>query len=79
MSADDGFFARLHEAEAAGLNKEWSLKVAYLELSLDDALGAMDTDQESESIKPSLERDGITFCSEKCRDDGGCSECIPFW
>lgn len=43
----DAFFARLHEAEAAGLNKEWALKVAYLEITLDDALGAMDMDQES--------------------------------
>lgn len=47
-NADDGFFARLHAAEEAGLNKEWALKVAYCEISLDEALGDMDMDSESE-------------------------------
>lgn len=46
-NADDGFFARLHAAEQAGLNKEWALKVAYCEISLDDALGAPDMNAES--------------------------------
>lgn len=46
--ADDGFFARLHAAESAGLNKEWALKVAYCECTLDEALGDMDMDSESE-------------------------------
>lgn len=46
-NADDGFFARLHEAEAAGLNKEWALKVAYKEVTLDDALGDANMDEES--------------------------------
>lgn len=47
-NADDGFFARLHAAEEAGLNKEWALKVAYCEVTLDEALGDMDMDAESE-------------------------------
>lgn len=42
----DAFFARLHEAEQAGLNKEAALEVAYKLRTLDEALGAMDMDQE---------------------------------
>lgn len=44
--ADDGFYSRLHAAEDAGLNQEWALKVAYLECTLDEALGVMDSDSE---------------------------------
>lgn len=35
----DEFFKRLHDAEAAGLNKEAALEVAYKLLTLDEALG----------------------------------------
>lgn len=71
----DAFFARLHEAEAAGLNKEWALKVAYLEISLDDALGGMDTDQESGVI----ECDPNTIVNDcGCDFDPNCKRCFPF-
>lgn len=74
-NADDGFFARLHEAEAAGLNKEWALKVAYLEVSLADALGAMDMDAESGAAfaDPTMI---VNDCG--CEFDPACKRCFPF-
>lgn len=44
MIVQDAFFKRLHDAEAAGLNKEAALEVAYKFLTLDEALGDMDMD-----------------------------------
>lgn len=41
MMVKDAFFKRLHDAEAAGLNKEAALEVAYKFLTLDEALGDM--------------------------------------
>lgn len=74
-NADDGFFARLHEAEAAGLNKEWALKVAYLEVSLADALGEMDMDAESGAAfaDPTMI---VNDCG--CEFDPACKRCFPF-
>lgn len=71
----DDFFARLHEAEAAGLNKEWALKVAYLEVTLDEALGAMDMNQESGAIfaDPTMI---VNDCV--CEFDPNCPRCFPF-
>lgn len=71
----DAFFARLHEAEAAGLNKEWALKVAYLEITLDEALGAMDMDQESGVMlaDPTMI---VNDCG--CNFDPNCKRCFPF-
>lgn len=46
MGANDGFYQRLFEAEAAGLNKEWQLMVAYKWCTLEEALGDMDLDSE---------------------------------
>lgn len=71
----DAFFARLHEAEAAGLNKEWALKVAYLEITLDDALGAMDMDQESSVI---LADPNAIINDCGCNFDPSCKRCFPF-
>lgn len=79
----DAFFARLHEAEEAGLNKEWALKVAYLELTLDEALGEMDMYAESE-FDPNFSMcgDGIIDAEDGydcgCRGDSSCVDCIPF-
>ena len=47
MKYDDDFYCRLHEAERAGLNDEWALRVAMQEVSLEWALGDMDMDLES--------------------------------
>ena len=71
----DGFFARLQEAEEAGLNKEAALEVAYKLITLDEALGAMDMDQEC----------GVVFADPTmivndcgCNFDPSCSRCFPF-
>lgn len=45
----DNFWSRHRAALEAGLNEEWALKVAYGCIELDDALGVMDMDLESES------------------------------
>lgn len=45
----DNFWIRHRVALEAGLNEEWALKVAYGCIELDDALGVMDMDLESES------------------------------
>lgn len=71
----DGFFARLQEAEEAGLNKEAALEVAYKLITLDEALGAMDMDQEC----------GVVFADPTmivndcgCDFDPSCKRCFPF-
>lgn len=71
----DGFFARLHDAEAAGLNKEAALEVAYKLISLDDALGDMDMDMESGAIfaDPTMI---VNDCG--CEFDPACKRCFPF-
>ena len=71
----DGFFSRLQEAEEAGLNKEAALEVAYKLITLDEALGAMDMDQEC----------GVVFADPTmivndcgCNFDPSCKRCFPF-
>lgn len=73
--AQDGFFARLQEAEKAGLNKEAALEVAYKLRTLEDALGDMDMDHES----------GVMFADPTmiindcgCEFDPACKRCFPF-
>ncbi|ARW57258.1 hypothetical protein HOR79_gp71 [Escherichia phage vB_EcoS_SH2] len=44
----DNFWTRYFAALDAGLGAEWCIKVAYKEITLDDALGNMDMDAESE-------------------------------
>ena len=44
----DNFWTRYFAALDAGLCAEWCIKVAYKEITLDDALGNMDMDEESE-------------------------------
>ena len=44
----DNFWTRYFAALDAGLNHEFCIKVAYKEISLDDALGEMDMDAESD-------------------------------
>lgn len=44
----DNFWSRHRAALEAGLDEEWALKVAYGCIELDDALGVMDMDLESE-------------------------------
>lgn len=71
----DEFFARLHEAEEAGLNKEAALEVAYKLISLEGALGAMDMDQESGVIFA----DPTTIINDcGCNFDPSCKRCFPF-
>lgn len=71
----DAFFARLHEAEAAGLNREAALEVAYKLITLDEALGAMDMDQESGAAfaDPTMI---VNDCG--CNFDPSCKRCFPF-
>lgn len=72
---DDPFYKRLHEAEQAGLNKEYALKVAYLEMTLDEALGDMDVTQESGIIFA----DPTTIVNDcGCDFDPSCKRCFPF-
>lgn len=44
----DNFWTRYFAALDAGLSSEWCIKVAYKEITLDDALGNMDMYAESE-------------------------------
>lgn len=44
----DNFWTRYFAALDAGLSAEWCIKVAYKEITLDEALGDMDMDAESE-------------------------------
>lgn len=44
----DNFWTRYFAALDAGLSAEWCIKVAYKEITLDDALGNMDMYAESE-------------------------------
>lgn len=44
----DNFWTRYFDALDAGLSAEWCIKVAYKEITLDEALGNMDMDAESE-------------------------------
>ncbi|QXV76532.1 hypothetical protein bas12_0050 [Escherichia phage BrunoManser] len=44
----DNFWTRYFTALDSGLNHEFCLKVAYKEVSLDEALGNMNMDDESE-------------------------------
>lgn len=68
----DNFWSRHRAALEAGLNEEWALKVAYGCIELDDALGVMDMDLESESNK-SVDGIGDDFDYRLKFDDG-----IPF-
>lgn len=45
---DDNFWHRFLTAQDAGLNREWCIKVAYCDCTLEEALGNMDMDDESE-------------------------------
>lgn len=71
----DGFFARLQEAEEVGLNKEAALEVAYKLITLDEALGAMDMVQECGAIMadPTMI---VNDCG--CNFDPSCVRCFPF-
>ena len=53
----DNFWTRYFSALDAGLSAEWCIKVAYKEITLDDALGNMDMDAESE-YDPNFELPG---------------------
>lgn len=44
----DNFWTRYFSALDSGLNREFCLKVAYKEMSLDEALGDMNMNDESE-------------------------------
>lgn len=68
----DNFWSRHRAALEAGLNDEWALKVAYGCIELDDALGVMDMDLESESNQ-SVDGIGDDFDYLLKFDDG-----IPF-
>lgn len=71
----DAFFARLHEAEQAGLNKEAALEVAYKLRTLDEALGDMDMDQECGAIMADPTMIVNDCC---CNFDPSCKRCFPF-
>lgn len=68
----DNFWSRHRAALEAGLNEEWALKVAYGCIELNDALGVMDMDLESESNR-SVDVIGDDFDYRLKFDDG-----IPF-
>lgn len=53
----DNFWTRYFAALDSGLSAEWCIKVAYKEITLDDALGNMDMDAESE-YNPDFEMPG---------------------
>lgn len=53
----DNFWTRYFDALDAGLSAEWCVKVAYKEITLDEALGDMDMDAESE-YDPNFELPG---------------------
>lgn len=69
---ENNFWSRHRAAVESGLNPEWCLKVAYGCVELDDALGQMDMNQESESDK-SVDGIGDDFDYRLKFDDG-----IPF-
>lgn len=72
----DNFWTRLFSAQDAGLNSEWSIKVAYKDVTLDEALGEMDMDIESQCDpfdKPTVQDHD---CG--CRGHVSCKDCIPF-
>lgn len=71
----DAFFARLHEAEEAGLNKEAALEVAYKLITLDEALGDMDMTQESGAI---IAEPATIMNDCDCGFDPSCTRCFPF-
>lgn len=68
----DNFWSRHRAAIESGLNEEWALKVAYGCIELDDALGVMDMDLESERNQ-SVDGIGDDFDYRLKFDDG-----IPF-
>lgn len=53
----DNFWTRYFDALDAGLSAEWCIKVAYKEITLDEALGNMDMNAESE-YDPNFELPG---------------------
>lgn len=53
----DNFWTRYFAALDAGLSAEWCIKVAYKEITLDEALGDMDMDAERE-YDPNFELPG---------------------
>lgn len=71
----DEFFARLHEAEEAGLNREAALEVAYKIITIDEALGEMDMEQECGAMfaDPTMI---VNDCG--CNFDPSCGRCFPF-
>lgn len=86
MSANN-FWSRHRAAKESGLNDEWALKVAYGCIELDDALGAMDHQSESESIMSSGDKFRHFYSAEfvvshcKCTIEATCQLCldeIPF-
>lgn len=68
----DNFRDRYREAIEAGLNEDWALKVAYGYVEINEALGEMDMDLESESNQ-SVDGIGDDFDYRLKFDDG-----IPF-
>lgn len=74
-NVDDPFYARLHQAEEAGLSREYALKVAYLEMTLDEALGDCNYEQECGAIFA----DPTTIVNDcGCDFDPNCPRCFPF-
>lgn len=73
-----GTLNKYQSARQAGLNHEWATKVALREISLEEALGDMDMDDESKD-DGGVYHGGIHYCNDECYEFGGCSECIPFW
>lgn len=74
----DNFWSRHRAAVDAGLNKEWSLKVAYGCISLEDALGSMDMEAESAPVILAVEPVSGKEYDCGCRGSASCRECIPF-
>lgn len=60
----DNFWTRYFGAIDTGLSAEWCIKVAYKEITLDEALGDMDMDTESE-YDPNFE-----FPGDDINEDG---------
>lgn len=74
---DDDFWFRFWEAQDSGLNREACIMVANQEMTLADALGDMDMDAESLSMREDLAEQEENSCG--CTGEEGCRECIPFW
>lgn len=68
----DNFWTRYFAAQDSGLNHEWCLKVAYNEVTLEDALGYMDMDDESE-FDPNF-----SMVGDDIDDDDYDDDCIPW-